>query len=188
VETECFAFPISLVPVTQVWRRVLSGRIGRHRSTTALFKIMIEYFERQTANHFWLDIAKDGKRVGNICQAELGRFFEISVLGDPFILEGYTTLELAKEVVENAFRKQERGVFNAVVHIGKGDVEGNWVNLSIVTPDHQEHEIMIPKSEFKLGNYRIPVEYSVHPACCEHPNGCPEETSTERILREHNNA
>ena len=77
--------------------------------------------------------------------------------------------------------------FNAVMHITEPFSDrGEWVNISIVTPDHQEHEIMIPKSEFKVGNYRIPVEYRVHPACCEHPNGCPEETNTEKILREAN--
>lgn len=78
--------------------------------------------------------------------------------------------------------------FNAIVNIGEPFSDGReWINISIVTPDHQEHEIMIPKEYFKLGNYLIPAEYSVHPACCEHPNGCPEETNTERRLREYNN-
>lgn len=77
--------------------------------------------------------------------------------------------------------------FNAVVHITHpASDEGDYVNISIVTPDNQEHEIMIRREDFVLGKYWIPAEHFVHPACCEHPNGCPEESNTERFLRKTN--
>lgn len=79
-------------------------------------------------------------------------------------------------------------MYNAIVHINyPASDEGDYVNISIVTPDHQEHEIMISKEDFVPNKFWIPAEYTVHPACCEHPNGCPTETNTQKKLREYNN-
>lgn len=78
--------------------------------------------------------------------------------------------------------------FNAVVHIGQPISDrGEWINISIVTPDQQEHEIMIRKEDFIVGKYWIPAEYSVHPSCCEHPNGCPDGSRTDKFLEKVNN-
>jgi hypothetical protein len=74
---------------------------------------------------------------------------------------------------------------NAVVYIGSWEDNGRWVNICIVTPDQKEHEVILRKENFKEGNW-IPAEYSVHPSCCEHPNGCPEESRTQKFLREYN--
>lgn len=77
--------------------------------------------------------------------------------------------------------------FNAVVHIGEPfSDKGEWINVSIITPDQQEHEIMIRKEDFVIGNSWIPAEYWVHPSCCEHPNGCPDGSATEKFLTEKN--
>lgn len=77
--------------------------------------------------------------------------------------------------------------FNAIVHIIHPCTdEGDYVNISIVTPDQQEHEIMIRKEDFVLNKYWIPVEYFVHPSCCEHENGCPGGSSTQKFLEKIN--
>jgi hypothetical protein len=74
--------------------------------------------------------------------------------------------------------------FNAVVFISEFEDGGeNWVNISIATPDHQDHEIVIHKKDFVVGRYWIPAEYSVNSSCCEHPNGCPEGSSTDKFLK-----
>jgi hypothetical protein len=77
--------------------------------------------------------------------------------------------------------------YNAIVRIHYLDEDKKTINLSFVTPDHQEHELDFPASALQnLDCGAIPAEYMVHPACCEHPDGCPTETNTERLLKEFN--
>ena len=77
--------------------------------------------------------------------------------------------------------------YNAVVKWLEYFDEGNeYVNISFVTPDHQEHEVTFLKSSLNKSFKPFPAEYFTHPACCEHPEGCPEETRTEKLLKEFN--
>lgn len=79
--------------------------------------------------------------------------------------------------------------YNSILRISNYTDEGKeWVNISFVTSDHQEHELTVEKHLITTARdlQAIPVEYRTHPACCEHPTGCPEETNTERLLKNFN--
>ena len=79
--------------------------------------------------------------------------------------------------------------YNSILRVGRFEDEGvKWVNISFVTPDHQEHELMVNAFDFDAATdfSAIPVEYNTHPACCEHPKGCPEKTNTEKLLEKFN--
>lgn len=61
-------------------------------------------------------------------------------------------------------------------------------NISFVTSDHQEFEIDVETKLLTTAKdfQGIPAIYFTHPACCEHPTGCPEETNTQKQLRKFN--
>jgi hypothetical protein len=80
-------------------------------------------------------------------------------------------------------------MFNAVIYtnIYVNDDGEEILNISITTPDQQEHEIDVSKKLFDKGQGFIPAEYFVHPSCCEHPNGCPGGSATQKFLERINN-
>lgn len=62
---------------------------------------MIQYFPNdKTQREGWWDIAHNGKRVGYIIKS--GDFFEVTVHGDRFLMEAWTTMDAVKSRVEEA--------------------------------------------------------------------------------------
>ena len=79
--------------------------------------------------------------------------------------------------------------YNSILRLSRFEDEGkHWTYISFVTTDHQEIELEVETSLLTAAKdfEAIPILYSSHHACCEHPDGCPEETNTEKLVRKFN--